>query len=114
MHQHGDTRRVAPDGYLLECPHCRQELRVAGKYSGAHVECKLCLGRFRLAPGEVGVRLVGFLAECPHCLEELRVNWRYHQARVACKLCGGRIQFANSSGRPAVSHETSSQPFTPG
>ena len=89
----GNTPQVEPGGFLLECPHCRQELRVAGKYAGAHVECKLCHGRFLLEPDHPNTQVVGFFAECPHCLEELRANWRYRQSRVACKLCGGRIQF---------------------
>ena len=89
----GNTLQVEPGGFLLECPHCRQELRVASKYAGAHVECKLCHGRFLLEPDHPRTQLVGFFAECPHCLEELRAHWRYRRARVACKLCGGRIQF---------------------
>lgn len=104
MQPGGSTQQVEPGGFLLECPHCRQELRVARKYAGAHVECKLCHGRFRLEPTHPATQPVGFFAECPHCLEELRADWRYRQARVACKLCGGRIQFmpiSDKAGHPA-------------
>jgi len=104
MQPGGNIQQVEPGGFLLECPHCRQELRVARKYAGAHVECKLCHGRFLLEPTHPATQPVGFFAECPHCLEELRANWRYRQARVACKLCGGRIQFvpiSDQAARPA-------------
>ena len=95
-----DCQQVEPGGFLLECPHCRQELRVARKYSGAHVECKLCHGHFLLDPDSPASRLVGFFAECPHCLEELRANLRYRRARVACNLCGGRLRFIPVSAQP--------------
>ena len=76
-------QRVEPGGFHVECPHCRQELRVHRKYQSCFVECKLCSGQFRLDLSSPRIQLN----------EELRVGWRYRQARVACKLCGGRIQF---------------------
>jgi transcription elongation factor Elf1 len=99
MQSGGDAQLVEPDGFLLECPHCRQELRVAKKYAGANVECKLCRGHFHLDPNHPSTRLRGFFAECPHCLEELRAHSRFRLARVACKLCGGRIQFVAAPSR---------------
>ncbi|MEC7555972.1 MAG: hypothetical protein VYA32_02285 [Planctomycetota bacterium] len=109
MQPSGDAQLVEPGGFLLECPHCRQELRVAKKYAGANVECKLCHGRFRLDPEHPSTHLLGFFAECPHCLEELRAHWRYRLARVACKLCGGRIQFVAASARPPTDRSNSAQ-----
>jgi transposase-like protein len=94
---------VRPIGYYISCPHCRDELRVHGKYLGQRVQCKHCKKpfEFTLSPGGPPV---AFYTNCPHCNKEIRAAQKYMGAKVACKLCNGALQFvqedAAKSGKP--------------
>jgi hypothetical protein len=82
---------VTPVGYYVGCPHCEQELRIAGKYVGERVQCKFCGGQFVLDLADRKVNTLAFYTKCPHCSEELRAAQKYLGMKVACKHCGGKI-----------------------
>jgi len=80
-------------GYYVNCPHCRDELRINRKYVGKNVQCKHCSGTFLLDVSGDGVTVKAFFAPCPHCNDELRAAPKYMGEKVACKHCGGKIHF---------------------
>jgi len=82
-------------GYYISCPLCQQELRIARKYVGKEVRCKICHQDFRLEVDGGAVSLIGFFADCPHCKEELRSSPKYLGMKVACKHCQGHIHFVS-------------------
>lgn len=87
---------VAPRGYYVACPSCQQELRIAGKYLGKRVQCKICRNAFLLDTGSGAVAVNAFFAKCPHCNEELRSALKYLGMKVLCKRCQGHIQFVDA------------------
>ena len=82
---------IEPSGLYVDCPQCRQELRINLKYVSQHVACKFCRKAFLLNLTNGGLDLVAFYTTCPHCEEELRVAAKYMEAKVSCKLCGGHL-----------------------
>jgi hypothetical protein len=84
---------VEAAGYFVTCPHCDRELRIARKYVGENVQCKLCKKPFKMQLGAGGPKSDAFFTDCPHCKEELRAAHKYLGANAACKHCGGKIHF---------------------
>jgi hypothetical protein len=84
---------LKPRGYFVECPHCKQELRINGKYLGETVSCKYCNGSFAFDPKGSALKTTAYYALCPHCNEELRLGSKYANSKVACKHCAGHIHF---------------------
>jgi hypothetical protein len=80
-------------GYYISCPSCQQELRIARKYVGKQVQCKICRKDFRLTVDGGAISTIGFFADCPHCKEELRSSPKYLGMKVVCKHCRGHIHF---------------------
>ena len=76
-------------GYFINCPQCRQVLRVDRQFLGRHVACKHCSADFHCQPGEdTGVPCDAVYLVCPKCHKELRAAEKYVGERVACKYCG--------------------------
>ena len=80
-------------GFFVECPHCKQELRINAKYNGNYVACKFCKGQFEFRLKPPRVRCLAFYANCPHCSKELRAAEKYKGVNVACKFCNGGLRF---------------------
>jgi uncharacterized protein (DUF983 family) len=78
-------------GYYINCPHCRRELRINGKFVGQTVTCKQCDGTFTLDFDEGKVERVGIYVYCPHCNDRLRMSNKYVGVKVACKSCAGKL-----------------------
>jgi Zn-finger nucleic acid-binding protein len=83
---------MAPRGLFLECPHCKQELRINLKYSGEMVGCKHCSGRFLVDLTNPTLHVKACYGDCPHCEKELRISKKYTGIEVACKFCGGKLK----------------------
>ena len=92
---------LSPRGYFIQCPDCRRELRINGKYAGQTVSCKHCDGRFAFDPDSEKLDVDACYADCPHCGKELRVGRRYLNEKVACKFCSGKIQMVKPGASPA-------------
>ena len=86
------TSEAAPQGYYVGCPDCEQELRIAARFEGYQVQCKLCSAPFAFVRTNATVRRIAMYLDCPHCGQELRVAWKYAGARVACKFCDGPLR----------------------
>ena len=82
---------IEPSGFYVDCPECRQELRINSKYLSQHVECKFCRKTFFLNLSNEGLHLVAFYTTCPRCTDELRIAVKYMGTKVSCKLCGGYL-----------------------
>ena len=91
---------VEPRGFYVACPRCQQELRIARKYVGKGVRCKICQHDFHLDIYDKAIRTVAFFASCPHCQEELRSSPKYIGMKVVCKHCRGHIHFLDELTRP--------------
>ncbi len=84
---------TAAIGYYIDCPQCRKELRIHGKYLSHNVACRFCQTQFEFKLESAAVRVGAFYALCPYCSKELRAAMKYRGAKVACKFCNGAIKF---------------------
>lgn len=82
------------NGYYIGCPNCEKELRIASKYAGQTVQCKVCTAPFKFDPASPTIRRIAVYADCPHCRKELRVAVKYLGKKVGCKHCNGAIRIA--------------------
>lgn len=83
---------VPVNGYFVECPHCRKELRINARYVNQRVACKFCAGEFDFRLNPPRVRRMAFYSSCPHCSKELRAAEKYIGQKVACKHCNGGLR----------------------
>lgn len=84
--------QIAPRGVFIDCPKCRQELKVGLKYLGSRVQCKFCKAPFRLESTNPKIRTGDVYSTCPHCQQSLRFARKYVGVKVACRFCSGRLQ----------------------
>lgn len=83
-------------GCFVNCPECRQVLRVGRQFFGKHVQCKHCSAAFHCEPAsENGVPCNTVYLSCPKCSKELRADRKYVGERVACKFCGEGLRITS-------------------
>jgi transcription elongation factor Elf1 len=92
---------ITANGYFIGCPNCEKELRIASKYQGATVQCKICTAPFKFELTNPAIRRIAVYADCPHCKKELRVAVKYLGKKVGCKHCEAAIRVAEP-GRETV------------
>ncbi len=78
---------VIPKAYLIGCPNCEQEIRIAAKYLLKKVACRHCDAPFVFDRSSPVIRKIAFFVDCPHCGEELKAAEKYLEKKVACKHC---------------------------
>jgi hypothetical protein len=83
---------VAVEGYYIDCPKCRRELKISAKYENERVLCKYCSGDFRLDLAHPSLKNYQVYSKCPHCQEQLRIAPKYVGQLVACRFCNGKLR----------------------
>lgn len=82
---------IEAEGYYLDCPHCRHELRIHRKYVNQRIACNFCHGEFDGEINDPAVRTHAVFTDCPHCKHELRVSVKYLGLEVTCNFCEGGL-----------------------
>lgn len=89
-----DDRDLQPTtliGYILKCPDCGENTKVAKQQLGKSVECGSCRTTIHIDASSM-THATHIYAKCPHCRHELSVARRYLAKKVECKFCNGPLE----------------------
>lgn len=92
VHTAVEPRSATAKGIFIQCPGCREELKVPVQYVNSSVLCNHCNHQF--APAEKGhqSRLLAYYADCPHCRKRMRKTVGEVKGGCLCEACGNGVK----------------------
>jgi hypothetical protein len=99
-----DTQHITPNGYMVSCPECCQELKIGENYVESTVACKHCNHAFVMSPYNHDLAVKGIVSTCPQCSNRLKISAKYVGLKVLCNFCNTSLVVdANKFPHPNLS-----------